>query len=47
MRVIDFLTDAATKPVVMADATAQNLDAMPVSALPMPDEQESRKETAI
>ncbi|UVL63481.1 DUF2589 domain-containing protein [Pseudomonas sp. B21-032] len=47
MRVIDFLTDAATKPVVMADATAKNLDAMPVSALPMPDEQESRKETAI
>lgn len=45
MRVIDFLTDAATKPVVMADATAQNLDAMPVSALPMPDER--RKEAAI
>ncbi|MGF6592102.1 DUF2589 domain-containing protein [Pseudomonas sp. 2835] len=45
MRVIDFLTDAATKPVVMAGATAQNLDAMPVSALPMPDER--RKEAAI
>ncbi|MNM43017.1 hypothetical protein D3C81_538690 [compost metagenome] len=37
MRVIDFLTEAATKPVVMADATAQNLDALPGSALPMPD----------
>lgn len=39
MRVIDFLTDAATKPVVMADSTAQNLDAMPPSKLPMPDAQ--------
>ncbi|HWD31321.1 DUF2589 domain-containing protein [Pseudomonas caricapapayae] len=39
MRVIDFLTDAATKPVVMGDATAQNLDAMPPSALSMPDAQ--------
>ncbi|AIL62619.1 DUF2589 domain-containing protein [Pseudomonas alkylphenolica] len=38
MRVIDFLTEAATKPVVMADATAQNLDALPGSALPMPDQ---------
>ena len=47
MRVIEFLTDAATKPVVMGDATAQNLDSMPVSALTMPDEQESRKETAV
>ncbi|MCY1418693.1 DUF2589 domain-containing protein [Pseudomonas alkylphenolica] len=37
MRVIDFLTEAATKPVVMGDATAQNLDALPGSALPMPD----------
>jgi hypothetical protein len=37
MRVIDFLTDAATKPVIMADASAQNLDALPPSALPMPD----------
>ncbi|MDD2048383.1 DUF2589 domain-containing protein [Pseudomonas putida] len=37
MRVIDFLTEAATKPVVMADATAQNLEALPASALPMPD----------
>ncbi|PSS51592.1 DUF2589 domain-containing protein [Pseudomonas sp. BBP2017] len=37
MRVIDFLTDAATKPVVMGDATAQNLEALPESALPMPD----------
>ncbi|MFQ6574316.1 DUF2589 domain-containing protein [Pseudomonas sp. UM16] len=38
MRVIDFLTEAATKPVVMADASAQNLDAIPASALPMPDQ---------
>ncbi|TDF86372.1 DUF2589 domain-containing protein [Pseudomonas sp. H9] len=37
MRVIDFLTEAATKPVVLADTTAENLDALPVSALEMPD----------
>ncbi|MFK0089980.1 DUF2589 domain-containing protein [Pseudomonas sp. NPDC090755] len=38
LRVIDFLTDAATKPVVMSDTTAQNIDALPASALPMPDQ---------
>lgn len=37
MRVIDFLTEAATKPVVMGSAEAKNLEAMPASALPMPD----------
>lgn len=39
MRVIDFLTEAATKPVVMGSAEPQNLDALPTSALPMPDQQ--------
>ena len=37
MRVIDFLTEAATKPVVMANAEPENLEALPQSALPMPD----------
>lgn len=38
MRVIDFLTDAATKPVVMPNAKPENLEALPTdNALPMPD----------
>ncbi|UVJ42330.1 DUF2589 domain-containing protein [Pseudomonas sp. LS1212] len=37
MRVIDFLTEAATKPTMIANTEASNLDGMPVSALPMPD----------
>ncbi|WP_342622707.1 DUF2589 domain-containing protein [Pseudomonas alkylphenolica] len=37
MRVIDFLTEAATKPVVMGNAEPENLEALPKSALPMPD----------
>lgn len=38
MRVIDFLTEAATKPVVMVDAQAQNLEGLPTdNTLPMPD----------
>lgn len=45
MRVIDFLTDAATKPVMMSDATTQNIDALPPSALPMPDEANSGANT--
>ena len=37
MRVIDFLTDAATKPIVMPNATAQHLDALPTAGvLPAP-----------
>lgn len=39
MRVIEFLTEASTKPVIMANTTAQNLDALPESALAMPDKQ--------
>ncbi|MHC2144708.1 DUF2589 domain-containing protein [Pseudomonas sp. 210_17 TE3656] len=38
MRVIDFLTEAATKPVVMKDAVADNLDALPESKLQIPKE---------
>lgn len=45
MRVIDFLTDAATKPVMMGDATTQNIDALPPSTLPMPDEADSSANT--
>ncbi|WP_442108609.1 DUF2589 domain-containing protein [Pseudomonas sp. NUPR-001] len=37
MRVIDLLIEASSKPVVMADTTAQNLDALPESPLAMPD----------
>ncbi|MEG1038607.1 MAG: DUF2589 domain-containing protein [Pseudomonas sp.] len=37
MRVIDLLIEASSKPVVMADTTAQNLDALPESPLVMPD----------
>lgn len=37
MRVIDFLTEAATKPIVMPNATAQHLDALPTAGvLPAP-----------
>lgn len=43
MRVIDFLTDAATKPVVMGDATVENVDALPPSALQLPDSQVENK----
>ncbi|MBH3428250.1 DUF2589 domain-containing protein [Pseudomonas alkylphenolica] len=45
MRVIDFLTDAATKPVMMSDTTTQNIDALPPSVLPMPDEADSSANT--
>lgn len=39
LRVIDFLTDAATKPVVMPGATATDTDALPTKGvLPMPDQ---------
>ena len=38
MRVIDFLTDAATKPVMLPNTEAQNKDALPESKLPMPDQ---------
>lgn len=37
MRVIDFLTEAATKPTMIPSTEASNLDALPASALPMPD----------
>ncbi len=38
-RVIDFLTDAATKPVMLPDTEAGNLDKLPTdNALPMPDQ---------
>ncbi|NBA98507.1 DUF2589 domain-containing protein [Pseudomonas sp. R5(2019)] len=40
LRVIEFLTDAATKPTVMPNAIAANTDALPTSALPMPDQLE-------
>lgn len=46
MRVIDFLTEAATKPVVMGDAAPQNLDELPPSALPMPDAQTASQTTS-
>lgn len=38
MRVIDFLTEAATKPSIMPGTVAQNLDSMPPSSLPNPDQ---------
>ena len=38
MRVIDILTDAATKPVMLPNTEAQNKDALPESKLPMPDQ---------
>ena len=38
MRVIDFLTEAATKPVIMPGTVAQNLDSLPPSSLPNPDQ---------
>lgn len=38
MRAIDFLTDAATKPVMLPNTEAQNKDALPESKLPMPDQ---------
>lgn len=38
MRVIDFLTEAATKPAIMPGTVAQNLDSLPPSSLPNPDE---------
>ncbi len=39
MRVIDFLTDTATKPARMPNVTIDNPDMLPKSKLPMPDEQ--------
>jgi hypothetical protein len=36
MRVIDFLTDAATKPVMLPNAQAANKDALPTDAV-LPD----------
>lgn len=38
MRVIDILTDAATKPVMLPNTEAQDKDALPESKLPMPDQ---------
>ncbi len=47
MRVIDFLTDAATKPTQLPDAKPQNTDALPSGAengvLPSPEEENKPK----
>ncbi|MDN7142774.1 DUF2589 domain-containing protein [Pseudomonas sp. JQ170] len=46
-RVIDFLTDAATKPVMLPDTEAGNLDKLPTdNALPMPDQANNARPSA-
>ena len=44
MRVIDFLTDAATKPVMLADATTRSGDELPTdNVLPLPDDASAQR----